>query len=404
MFNKLIGFLKKSIFIQFILLPFLWMLATGMTVLLINLVSVSGEVDEKNLPANPLDGRIVFEKFKCINCHSINGIGGKVGPDFNADNFLSGDYDLITDMWNHSPKMMKMIGQMSTSQEKMSTEDFRKLRYYISFLGYMSKPGSVSLGRVLFARMNCGKCHTVGKATLGKIDLTKTGYEASPVNLAQTMWNHAAEMHQKQKKSKIRISEFKGTDFANLAAYLESISKGKNTNLIFPGNPLVGEKLFNIKNCADCHLKSSVGVSFNKVNLRKSVNEIAGMMWNHSGLMISAMENRKISWPIFKGNEMGNLIAYLYYYNTEQVKGSVEEGKMLMESKGCNGCHYRGNKYKTPGSGEIKPVDNIDELSGKLWEHIPIINKEYFSGGKVMPKLSPGDVKSMYLYFNRTQR
>jgi heme/copper-type cytochrome/quinol oxidase subunit 2 len=46
MFNKINGFLKKPIFIQIILLSFLWMLATGMTVLLINLVNVSGEVND----------------------------------------------------------------------------------------------------------------------------------------------------------------------------------------------------------------------------------------------------------------------------------------------------------------------------------------------------------------------
>lgn len=46
MFTKIISFLKKPIFIQIILLSFLWMLATGMTVLLINLVNVSGEVND----------------------------------------------------------------------------------------------------------------------------------------------------------------------------------------------------------------------------------------------------------------------------------------------------------------------------------------------------------------------
>ena len=46
MFNKITGFLKKPIFIQIILLSFLWMLASGMTVLLINLVNVSGEVKD----------------------------------------------------------------------------------------------------------------------------------------------------------------------------------------------------------------------------------------------------------------------------------------------------------------------------------------------------------------------
>jgi heme/copper-type cytochrome/quinol oxidase subunit 2 len=46
MFNKIKNFIESLIFIQIILLSFLWMLASGMTILLINLVNVSGEVND----------------------------------------------------------------------------------------------------------------------------------------------------------------------------------------------------------------------------------------------------------------------------------------------------------------------------------------------------------------------
>jgi cytochrome c2 len=362
--------------------------------------------DKKELPRNPLDGRVVFERNNCINCHSIDGFGGKTAPDFNSENFLSGDYELITDMWNHSPKMLKMIDQLNTKQQKMSIEEFRKLRYFIAFLGYISKNGSVSKGQDLFVQMNCVKCHSVGKSVPGKINLDKTGYNASPIYLAQVMWNHAAQMHKKQKTSNITIPVFKGNEFASLAAYLESISRPekKNKNLMYPGNPILGEKLFNSKNCAYCHLKEKISSPLNKLNLHKSVNEIAGMMWNHSALMKSAMWENKIAWPSFKENEMGNLIAYLYFYNNGQVNGSVEEGQKLLVSKGCLGCHYNGNPNKTITASEIKPFDNIDEFFSKLWNHMPIIEKEFYTYGKELPKLIPENVKSIYLYFNRAQR
>ena len=362
--------------------------------------------DKKELPRNPLDGRIVFEKNNCINCHSINGFGGKTAPDFNSENFLSGDYELITDMWNHSPKMLKMIDQLNARQQKMSTEDFRKLRYFIAFLGYISKNGSESKGKELFDQMNCTKCHSIGKSATCKIYLNKTKDYASPIYLAQVMWNHAAEMHKKQESSNIKIGSFKGNEFANLAAYLESINTPgkKNKSLMYPGNPIKGEKLFNSNNCAYCHLKENIGAPLDKINLRKSVNEIAGMMWNHSAFMESAMWEKKISWPTFKESEMGNLIAYLYFYNTRLVNGSVKEGQKLLVSKGCNSCHYRENVNKTIASSEIKPFDDIDEFFSKLWDHIPLIEKEFYTKGKELPKLTSEDIKSMYLYFNRAQR
>src|ERR1035437_7021873 len=133
-----------------------------------NLFVQQKQPDKKELPGNPLDGRIVFEQYNCINCHSINGFGGKTAPDFNSENFLSGDYELITAIWNHSPKMLKMIDQLNTNQRKMSTEDFRKLRYFIAFLGYISKNGSVNKGQELFVEMNCIRCHSIGKSVPGK--------------------------------------------------------------------------------------------------------------------------------------------------------------------------------------------------------------------------------------------
>ena len=46
MISRIREFFRKPIFIQIILLSFLWMLASGMTLLLINLVNVSYEVND----------------------------------------------------------------------------------------------------------------------------------------------------------------------------------------------------------------------------------------------------------------------------------------------------------------------------------------------------------------------
>jgi cytochrome c2 len=359
-----------------------------------------------DLPQNPLDGRIVFESYGCINCHSINGFGGKTAPDFNSKNFLSGEFDLISEMWNHSPKMLKMLEQMDIIQKKMSAHDFASLRYFIYFLGYISNNGSVSKGQELFTQMKCVGCHSIGKSIPDKINLDKTGYYASPIYLAQVMWNHAAQMHKKQKSTNIDMPLFKDDEFADLAAYLEaeSILGKRNKNLMYPGNPVKGEKLFESKNCLYCHSQNAIGPSLSNIDLHKNVNEIAGMLWNHSNVMESAMSKNKISWPLFKNDEMGNLLAYLYFYNNTKVAGSIENGQKLLAIKGCLNCHSNGNSDNTIAASEIKPFDNIDEFFSKLWDHMPLIEKDFYAKGKEVPRLLPEDVKSLYLYFNRTQR
>ena len=173
---------------------------------------------------------------------------------------------------------------------------------------------------------------------------------------------------------------------------------------MLPGNPVKGKKLFRTKLCYYCHLKTDIGPSLSKIDLHKNVNEIAGILWNHSDVMSSFMKKHKISWPTFKNDDMGNLLAYLYFYNNKQIKGSAEEGKKIVSEKGCLNCHYNNNSFRIVAASDIKPFKNIDEFFSELWNHMPLIEKDFYTKGKELPKLKPEDVKSMYLYFCRSRK
>src|SRR4030065_579667 len=98
------------------------------------------------LPEDPLKGWSVFEGKGCIKCHSIHGHGGKDGPD---------------------------------------------------------------LGEKLFSEKGCIKCHSVGGkgGTIGpKLDEMKR--YASPLYMAQAMWNHGPEMEVRMKELGIRRPRF----------------------------------------------------------------------------------------------------------------------------------------------------------------------------------------------------
>jgi heme/copper-type cytochrome/quinol oxidase subunit 2 len=76
MFNKIKSFFESLIFIQIILLSFLWILASGMTVLLINLVNVSGEVDDHQTASIAISilGIIVFWVLAGILTYVLAGL------------------------------------------------------------------------------------------------------------------------------------------------------------------------------------------------------------------------------------------------------------------------------------------------------------------------------------------
>lgn len=356
---------------------------------------------EQTLPQNPLNGRLVLENKGCINCHSVNGYGGKTAPDFGRHNFIGSEYDLISNMWDHSPEMFKQMDAKNTAKQELSSEDFRSLRYFLNYLRYLGNSGNVTKGKELFAKMKCNECHSIDQVSPHMISLNKMGIYASPVYLAQVMWNHAAKMQKMQKQSGIKVPLFKGDEFSDLSSYIQSVnSNGKKEKIYMsPGNPLKGEKLFKSKKCFYCHEQSHIGPDLTKYNFNKSVTEIAGMMWNHSSSMQSEMTKNKIVYPVFKNDEMANLISYLYFRNQAQVKGSAEEGKKLFLQKGCISCHSKGNSYNAPAVSSIGPFHNSDSFFSDLWNHLPLMEKGLYAKGQSLPKLLPSEIKSLYLYF-----
>ncbi len=358
------------------------------------------------LPQNPMSGRIVFEQKGCIDCHSINGSGGKTAPDFSTNNFFGNGYDLISAMWNHSPEMLKQMDVKNINRQNIDEKDFRSLRYFLNFLRYLDVNGNVKNGQLLFSKMKCNDCHSIEKSNTKKISLSKMGVYASPLYLAQVMWNHAAKMQKLQMKSGIKVPVFKKNEFADLSSYIELVSANGKKEKIFmlPGNPLKGKVLFKSKKCFYCHEEKHIGPDLTKFNFNKSVTEIAGMMWDHASSMETAMTKYKISYPEFKNREMANLISYLYFKNQSQIKGSAVEGNKLISEKGCIGCHSIGNSFNAPAIDEIGPFYGEDSFFSALWNHLPMMERTSYAKGKSLPKLLPSDVKSLYLYFNRKVR
>lgn len=362
--------------------------------------------NKKNLPENPTEGRIVFERKGCINCHAINGSGGNTAPDLGKQNFFGSDYDLISAMWNHSPAMLNKMELKNIDLQEFNDKDFRSLRLFLYYLRYLGGNGNVNAGKKLFTEMNCANCHSIGKEIPNKIRLDKVGVHASPVYLAQVMWNHAVKMQKMQKATNVKVPIFKDDEFADLSSYISSASVYNKQNKIYmaPGNPIAGKKLFSDKGCYYCHNEKHIGPDLTKVNMNKSVTEIAGLMWNHSSAMEPVMQKNKISMPAFKGNEMANLISYLYFNNKSDIKGSESNGNQLTQNKGCVNCHFTGNSYNAVALTAIGPFRSEDNFSSELWNHLPLMEKNLYLKGKPLPTLLPSDVKSLYLYFNRNNR
>src|SRR3989304_5677639 len=113
------------------------------------------------LPDNPLEGSALFTEKYCIRCHSIQGIGGKTGPDL-GEIHLGSFSEITADLWNHFPRMNEAFREAKIAWPDLTTEETRKLITFLYYLNYFDKASNTELGEKLFHEKNCIRCHSVG--------------------------------------------------------------------------------------------------------------------------------------------------------------------------------------------------------------------------------------------------
>ncbi len=177
-------------------------------------------------PGNPQRGEKLFSEKRCIQCHSIDGRGGRVGPNLQAT--LKGSLMTIAGaMWNHGPKMWAKMAERGIAVPSLTTEEMSDLTSYLYFLQFVDSPGVAARGQVVYQEKRCGKCHTLPGigGTVGP-DLTAAEKLKTPLEVVTEMWNHASTMEQKMLEESVEWPVFKGGEMADLMAYLLSIRRG----------------------------------------------------------------------------------------------------------------------------------------------------------------------------------
>ena len=86
--------------------------------LLLYMPPVRGQIE--SFPENPMKGKLVFEKKGCISCHTVQGQGGKIGPDLCKNLYYGSFLQLAGVMWNHAPEMFKKAKKMELDIEQFT--------------------------------------------------------------------------------------------------------------------------------------------------------------------------------------------------------------------------------------------------------------------------------------------
>lgn len=200
----------------------------------------------------------------------------------------------------------------------------------------------------------------------------------------------------------------------NLAAYLQSVSSGELREKIYmqPGNPKSGSKIFHTKGCTDCHsTDSNTGGKRTAPDLSRSrafstVTQIAGTMWNHGGEMMQGMIDLGLAWPRFSGQEMSDLIAYIYFLRFNDPPGERQRGKEVFRDKNCSRCHNLPEEPARPGQRRIPKLESPMTLVMSMWNHAARMDSLMNAVKISWPEFSPEEMTNLYAFLklNKARR
>lgn len=269
-------------------------------------------------PGDIGEGKKVFSRKGCANCHRVGGVGTSIGPNLaHLKKYVSPIF-LAQEMWNHGTAIKARMDELNVTWPEF---DGNEISHLMAFLRDASadttsqrifmRPGSPETGEKLFRKKRCTTCHLVlGNGKEIGPDLAQSGFHKSVTSVAAVMWNHGPAIWERMDEIGLAIPTFKDNEMADLIAFLYFLR-------FFENEPDIarGEMLFSQKGCQSCHHfgEATVEGSASLSNLYEDATtvDIAANMWNHAGEMSTKMTRKKLQWPRLMKGEMNDLLQYI---------------------------------------------------------------------------------------------
>jgi cytochrome c2 len=267
-------------------------------------------------PGNPDVGARLFIEKRCQDCHSLGDkTASIVGPPLDRYSQYASPLFLTTALWNAGKSMAQAMEVLDLPRATFQGNDIPDLVAYIrSLVGgvkrvYM-RPGNPQRGEKLFKALPCAQCHPVTDHSKGVGPDLRVKLKGSLMQIAGAMWNHGPKMWAKMTELQIDVPILTSEEMSDLISYLYFIQF-----IDPPGDVERGRRVYQQKRCAACHAFPEVGIiggpDLAKVKMMETPLEVITAMWNHAGGMEEMMLKQAVAWPILKGGEMADLIAYL---------------------------------------------------------------------------------------------
>jgi len=355
-------------------------------------------------PSNPQRGNKALIEKGCITCHSVWGVGGKLGPDLGQSGEDQPFQQMASMFWNHTPRMVQLLRQKGIKWPSLTEQEMADIISFIYYLKLLDEPGDPERGRMLFDQKKCRACHELrGASRTSAPSLERFSAYTSPVALAQAMWNTGGTMQTAQQLSGIAMPLFQEREMAHLQAYIRSTRTSNRTEYLRIPDLARGKELFSSKGCASCHFGTAPDLS--KEPLRKTISEICGILWNHSFAMQARMVRQGMRFPKLEGNDLADILAYIYFLHFSRDQGDAARGERVFKEKGCAKCHASGGIGTTRGPALTDKEGSYSmlTLATSMWNHAPIMFEAMEDELMRWIKLEPDDMQDLSKYLRQTR-
>jgi cytochrome c2 len=196
-----------------------------------HLVTYAGIPASREGPAprgNTDRGWRVFQN-KCIQCHTVRGQGGSIGPELGPQNDLPlRPADFAGVLWNHAPAMLRQSREKGIAVAPLEPSDVTDLLRFLASLRYVEPAGTAFLGQHVFSERGCARCHGEkgeGAAMGPRIRNGAQAYTAA--SLAASLWKHGPKMVLRTEELDMPWPKLAATDVGDLVSFFNDPARGR---------------------------------------------------------------------------------------------------------------------------------------------------------------------------------
>jgi mono/diheme cytochrome c family protein len=175
----------------------------------------------------------------------------------------------------------------------------------------------------------------------------------------------------------------------------------------FTGDPISGRRIFVDRGCVRCHSiwgnGGTLGPDFALVGAGRSLQQLAGLFWNHTPRMIDTVRDEGLPWPLFSEEDLADIISYIYYVKLFDEPGDPDAGERWFRQKRCAACHTLGGIGAATGPAldsyarYVAPI----MLAAGMWNAGPAMRAAQSGRAVPIPTFVGRELSDIHAYIRR---